>query len=378
MKNRNADGLRGVAALNVVLTHFVSAFLPTMLHKNFPFAFPANPAPSTAFDVVTSPLATLFYNGQLAVLIFFALSGYVLTLPYFTVDAYRRPLQKRLLGRYLRLNIPIAAAILASYLVYRMGWYANLPAAAQSGSTPWLTTFFHPGITAATAASEALYGSVVLGQGTLIPPLWTLKIEFIGSLYVLAFYLIKPVKATAWLMLPVFPLLYWVHGADAIYYYGFFLGSTISRIRPDARARLALVVVGVYFGCFQFDSAAYRFLPNFRWHGQDLWDVKNTYSAIGALCLTTAIVHGFGRRFFEHALVQFLARISFSLYLLHFIVLCSLASWLYLVWPHTGGYLGAILTVYIAVCFVLASVFERYVDQGAIRLSHRFASKLRP
>lgn len=378
MKNRNADGLRGVAALNVVFTHFVSAFLPTMLHKNFPFAFPANPAPSPAFDVVTSPLVTLLYNGQLAVLIFFALSGYVLTLPYFSGGAYRSALQRRLAGRYLRLNIPIAAAILVSYLVYRLGGYVNLPVAAQSGSVPWLTTFFQPGITAATAAQEALYGSVVLGQGTLIPPLWTLKIEFIGSVYVLIFYLIKPVEATAWLMLPVFLLLYWLHRANAIYYYVFFLGSTLSRIRIGARAQWALVIVGVYFGCFQFESAAYRFLPNLRLDGQDLWDIKNSYNAIGALCLTAAIVHGFGRRFFEHAIVQFLARISFSLYLLHFIVLCSLASWLYLYWPHTGVYLAANLLLYVGVCCALASVFERHVDQGAIRLSHRFATKLMP
>lgn len=370
--------MRGVAALNVTLTHFVAAFLPTMLHKNFPSAFPANPAPSTAFNFFTSPLATLFYNGQLSVLIFFALSGYVLTLPYFSGGDYRRTLQKRLWGRYLRLNIPIAAAILLSYLVYRLGGHVNLPAAAQSGSTPWLTTFFRPGVTAFTVLQEAVYGCIVLGRGTLIPPLWTLKIEFIGSIYVLAFYSIKPLKASAWWMLPVFLLLYVLHGADAIYYYVFFLGSTLSRVRIGARAKLALVIAGIYFGCFQFESAAYRFLPNVRFHGEDLWDIKNTYNAIGALCLTAAIVHGFGRRFFEHAIVQFLARISFSLYLLHFIVLCSLASWMYLWTPHTGGYLAAILLLYIVVCFALASVFERYVDQGAIRLSHRFATWLLP
>ena len=40
MKNKSADGLRGIAALNVAISHFVAAFLPMMLYKNYLTLFP--------------------------------------------------------------------------------------------------------------------------------------------------------------------------------------------------------------------------------------------------------------------------------------------------------------------------------------------------
>jgi peptidoglycan/LPS O-acetylase OafA/YrhL len=378
MKNRNADGLRGVAALNVALTHFVAAFLPSALHKNYPWIFSANPAPDTAFKVATSPLASLFYNGHFSVLIFFALSGYVLVLPYHGGEQARPVLWRRLCGRYLRLNIPIMAAVLLSFAVYRLGLYSNLQAAPVSGSVVWLKSFFHDGITMSEALRNALYRAIAQGDGTLVPPLWTLKIEFIGSLYVLGFYLLKPRAATPVSMLLAFLLLYAVHREESIYYYVIFFGATFGRIRLDARARLPLLAVGLYFGCFQFESLAYDFLPAIELHGAALWEKKNFYNALGALCLTAAVVQGLGRRFFEHRIVQFLARISFSLYLLHFIVLCSLASWFYLHVPQRPLWLLANVVLYLAVSFLAAHLFEASVDRGAIRLSHRFSAWLFP
>jgi peptidoglycan/LPS O-acetylase OafA/YrhL len=376
MKNKNADGLRGVAALNVAITHFVAAFLPAMLHKNYPSLFPAKVSPGAAFEIVNSPLATIFYNGHFSVLIFFALSGYVLTLPYYGADHGRPALQQRLWGRYLRLNIPIMAAVLLSFAVYRLGLYANVQAAAVSGSVSWFSTFFPAGISTWAALQDALFGSIVFGNGTLVPPLWTLKIEFIGSLYVLAFFLVKPHARTLVPMLLAFLLLYAVHKEESIYYYVIFIGATLHRLQPGARAKLALLAAGLYFGCFQFESRAYDFLPAIQLHGVGIWEKKNFYNALGALCLTTAVVHGLGRRFFEHGIVQFLARISFSLYLLHFIVLCSLASWFYLHFPQQHLWLALNFVVYLCVCFLAASLFEARVDRTAIRLSHRFAAKL--
>ncbi len=62
------DGIRGVAAFIVVIYHFVCAYVP-----------------SIATDQYTKPLlladtpVNLFYNGPFAVIIFFTLSGFVVT-----------------------------------------------------------------------------------------------------------------------------------------------------------------------------------------------------------------------------------------------------------------------------------------------------------
>lgn len=376
MKNKSADGLRGLAAFNVATAHFIAAFLPTLLHKNYPSLFPVQQAPGTLFAILTSPLASIFYNGHFPVLIFFALSGYVLTLPYFVDDRSGIVLRQRLWGRYLRLNIPIAAAIMLSYAVYRLGLYANVPAAAISGSTHWLATFYPDGIPALTMVREALYESIVMGKGTFIPPLWTLKVEFIGSLYILAFCLLKPRGRTVLPALAVCLLLYAVYQQESIYFYVIFAGAMLNTIRPGKKTRLALVVIGLYFGCFQFESPAYDFLPSLQVFTAQLWEKKDFYDAVGAVLLTAAVTQGFGKSFLEHRVIQFLGRISFPLYLIHFIVLNSMACRLYLHFPQSHLFLALEFVAYVFTCFLLAGIFERYIDKNAIRVAHRTTSKL--
>jgi len=79
MHNKKLDGLRGLAALNVTISHFIAAFFPALLNANYPQTFPANNNPSILFKIVSFPAISVLYNGNFAVLIFFAISGYVLT-----------------------------------------------------------------------------------------------------------------------------------------------------------------------------------------------------------------------------------------------------------------------------------------------------------
>jgi hypothetical protein len=63
------------------------------------------------------------------------------------------------------------------------------------------------------------------------------------------------------------------------------------------------------------------------------------------------VVHGFGKGLFEHRIVQFLG-ISFSLYLLHFLILCSFGMQFYLHFPKN---LAANFASYITICFLAAN-----------------------
>src|SRR3954462_3663733 len=82
------DALRGVAAVQVVLLHFFTAFAPGL-------AMSGLDAGTLAGYVRASPLFYL-YDGYSAVYIFFALSGYVLTGAFAArVDALGRALAAR-------------------------------------------------------------------------------------------------------------------------------------------------------------------------------------------------------------------------------------------------------------------------------------------
>ena len=81
------EGVRGIAAMQVVLLHFVTGFLPETSQHARP------------------PLRVLF-DGDTAVYLFFLLSGMVLT-PSF---ARPGPFVGKIAKRVLRLGIPVAAA----------------------------------------------------------------------------------------------------------------------------------------------------------------------------------------------------------------------------------------------------------------------------
>ncbi len=138
--NRSADGLRGIAALTVVVSHFVLAFLPFLLQAFYP-NWPLGPVPDNLWCRLSQlPFVTIFYNGQFAVMVFFALSGYVLALPYFKNEPDK--IRRRFWARYLRLNIPVAVVVLLSWLLFTLHAYNNF-AAAVAANSGWLTTV-HP------------------------------------------------------------------------------------------------------------------------------------------------------------------------------------------------------------------------------------------
>ncbi len=368
--NKSADGLRGIASLNVAICHFIAAFAPTLLHKNYPSTFPENPDPGGVFKVLQSPIVTLMFNGHFAVMTFFVLSGFVLTIPYFR--SQHESIKSRLWGRYLRLNIPIIVSIAISLIIYKLGLYHNTAAAIAVNSGNWLGEFMPQGITLSAALKSALFGVIVFGQSPLNPILWTLNVEFFGSIYLLGLYACaphnKPVFATAIVAM----LLYLIYGQESIYFIIILAGALLNLCKPSRAVAVFCVVVGLYLGAFQHKSVFYDFLPHIH------WDRKDLYNALGALFLTAGVMGGVGRSLLESRLLQFLGKQSFSLYLVHFIVLCSCSSIIYLNLPQTNLGLAINFAIYILISFVAAALMTRFVDKPAINISHWFSNWLFP
>jgi peptidoglycan/LPS O-acetylase OafA/YrhL len=374
MKNKNIDGLRGLAAFGVVVHHFIAAFLPSVMHYNFPTTFDKNQNPSFIFKILSSPMFSVFYNGHFAVCIFFVLSGYVLALPYY--NNYQSKdiiLNKRVWGRYFRLNIPIFAAIFLSYLVYLYGLYFNIELAEISGSKR-TKNFFPAGMVLLDAIKESIYKSVLFGAHNFVLAAWTLRVEFVGSLYLLIFYILRPQKHVLIPLCLVFFLIATVHKQDSIYFYAMFLASFLSKIEKNHRFRALFFILGLYFGGFQFESKFYNFLPNFL--GNMGIYKKNFYNLIGALFITYSVIKGFGEKILQSRFVQFLGRISFSIYLIHEIILFSLCSFIFISIPINKINILINFVIYIFTCFVVSAIFEKYVDRTAIKISHRFTSKI--
>ena len=307
-------------------------------------------------------------------MIFFVLSGYVLASPYYNDNTNPTVLHRRLWGRYFRFAIPVAASILISFVIYQCHGYFNIPAAeisGSTGSTSWLHTCFKPGLSCITLFKDILWRSLILGEGHFNPVCWSLKAEFIGSIYLLLFDIAKPRGYNVLLLLLVMLLMYTLDKKTPIFLYAILSGSLLNIIPIPKKSYLYLLLLGLFFGAFQYENAIYNFLPSVQ-----SWDQRYFYNTLGALLLTAPIVHGYASGFFQSRLLQFLETISFPLYLLHFLVLCSFSCWLYLLLPDNSLMLFLNFLFYLLIAISISILFEKYVDQPAIRVSHRFSSFL--
>src|SRR6201747_1238388 len=103
------ESIRGLAAVQVLLLHFLAAFAPDLV-----FSPPAGAA--VAGYIHLSPLYFL-YDGYSAVYIFFALSGYVLTRSF---ERHLAQPSSQILARIIRLGLPAIAATLVAAAVMLM------------------------------------------------------------------------------------------------------------------------------------------------------------------------------------------------------------------------------------------------------------------
>ena len=166
------DGVRGWASLMVVLSHLWGQF-----------------ARHNAAFYSAAPLR-LVSNGHFAVLVFFVLSGTALSLRF-----TRRP-QPVALGwlmaaRYVRLVLPIAITTLIIFILMKLQWYGSAEAAKVAHSP----VFLGPRVGLSTSFVDAVRFSLfdVLfhydAATTFNTSLWTMPIEFLGSLLVYALLL---------------------------------------------------------------------------------------------------------------------------------------------------------------------------------------------
>ena len=178
------DGLRGIAALSVVGYHMllvVPAISVLYLAHREPAAF------SPEWWLFRTPLR-LLTPGHEAVLIFFVLSGFVLTLPLLNSRMTLRSTAAYYGRRILRLYVPVWGAI-----VFALILAALVPRHPGIGSS-WLSSHKPP-----TPTAIVHDVTLLLGTSNLDSPLWSLGWEVWFSLLLpVMFLLIKVARVHDW------------------------------------------------------------------------------------------------------------------------------------------------------------------------------------
>jgi peptidoglycan/LPS O-acetylase OafA/YrhL len=387
------DGLRGLAAMQVVLLHYASAFLPAMDGIYLP------PIHEGWQGLVIAPLVFL-YDGHSAVFLFFIMSGVALTHAFSARPLAYLPTVMR---RVIRLGLPMAAAILLAALLFSLLPDAHVAAAAQTASS-WLRDIGPREISLATIAHQIAFEGLLAGFDglSLLPgwasgavslvqdgygfdtPLWTLHIEFCGSLLVMLLVAVRASASTgayratcailgcAFVLSPLglFILghvaanhLRWVRKGQPV------LGAVILGSGILLSSRWITVPILILW----------RILPppplGIQGDSETFQKMIGAVLIFGGLALLPVL-----QLHLQRPALRWLGRISFSLYLVHlpleFTGVVAGFTLLERALPYSVA-VAVTAVVGIAASLGLAVAFERWIDRPAINLSRIVGSRNR-
>lgn len=367
MRDRSVDGLRGIAAVSVMFSHFLTASSPFLLTSYYGEWLEFNPHTFSTVDRLFSfPLVSVFYNGLFAVQIFFVLSGFVLVNPGIINDRHR--VITRFISRPLRLGLPILIVSLVSYVIFLLGGYFNIPAGEATGSR-WLSTSIGTNIPIVQGIPLVLYEGMIFGKGDIVPQLWTLRVEFWGSMALLCVAVLSGRRYALVGLAALLAGCLSLSGPDWHFFIAFPLGAALGFLPRSGKVMAAsLFVLGLFLGGFLDGHWLYYLFPS------PFENNRAVYSLVGAVLLVQSVRSGVFSRLFQSNVVQLFGKLSFGIYLIHFTIVSTLWSWLYLNYATNTLIVFFITAFSMIIVLLLSAVFEKYCDRPSINLGNAFAN----
>ncbi|UVL00197.1 acyltransferase [Pseudomonas sp. B21-048] len=322
------EAYRGIAAFIVLVHHFFLAFSP--------YTTGLSEQTRDKDSLIGQPYFALL-NGTAAVGFFFTLSGFVLCWSYFNHENPQK-LLLAFLKRFPRLAAIVTITTVVSYCLYELDFY-YFHDASQLSLSPWLATFAH-GWTPGFEPSfwEALTQGMTTfftGEAFYNTNLWTMKAEFFGSMIVFMLacfisvilgyrYLIY-----AFIIISISALFY----SDFIFPFvaGTFLSAYLAKNKKEIPfpVSIALIIFGLYMLGYMIPEKSYAWASAIpiimKVHTQSL------LHTLGSACIIFATMTN--QKVFKNLngkLLRGIGKISFPLYLVHTLVICSLSSYAYL------------------------------------------------
>lgn len=325
-KLESLDGLRGIASVMVFFHHFFLAF-------NWAWAWDS--------------WGHYLFNGSFAVEIFFVHSGFVLSYSYLKKKD-KLIVVSAILRRYIRLTIPLAFSVFFAYVLLKLNWIHSPEFGKETGNS-WLASYYNFAPDFQEALKQAIYSTYTdfKSRTTYNPVLWTISTELYCSYAVYFFFLFLGSLRLRYFIYPVLfflPLKF--HGQ------AFLLGMLM---------------------CEFYISDHFLKLPKslswiFLLAGLLLSWTNLPWRALAAsLIVFSVLLEGPLTKIFLKKPVRLLGLWSFSLYVLHYPLICSLSMALKS-WPLL---LNCFLTL-VVLCLI-SSLSYILIDRPGIKVSQTWS-----
>ena len=386
---KELDALRGLAALTVVFGHFGGAFV------TFPNIHQAK-------SILTYLAVQFVANGHAAVILFFVLSGFVLSIPSINGKPQSYPVfpTRRITRIYLPYLAALSLAVLGNHFLHNHLALSDWVNGPWHRSVQWPLVWQHVMFVGSYICGEfntAFWSLVIEMRVSLAFPLlcmlvlrlpWRLALPIswlvaCGAASLNAFLFHAPVLQPGYS--------FTLQTSDVIATVGYASLFVVGILLARHRVRLTQWSSGLSSGTAQalfvgsillyvYGNLAVACFCRVAFRGMTtVPTIVNVCSgdwpcAIGA---TGIILLALGRQSFSRALMspvcQFLGKISYSLYLLHGTILLTL---LHLYYGRIPSPL--IFAIYLPCVVACSSVFYKYIEEPCMELGRRVSDRLKP
>lgn len=380
------EAMRGLAAIIVLIHHVLLGFAP-YISGLLPQARNANSFVGEWYFFL--------FNGTSSVTFFFTLSGFVLCWSYFN-SGDKSNLLKAFFKRWPRLAGLVLITTLSSHLIFKLGLYYYEPASLISKST-WLLNFgcpapyctngwairFEPSLIDAFTQGLTTFFTGSFSYNT---NLWTMKLEFIGSIAVfLIAAFISLILSFNYLVTASIIFLIWALSVNP-YLVPFIAGIFLSAILAKYKTRvgfysaLALMIIGVYLLSYLIPEKDFAWVALIQYPSLIADNIRIIINTIASVLIIFSIMtNDFIFNELNGKLFSFLGKLSFPLYLVHTLVICSISSFSFIT-MHQYGYTDELVLIITFLITLLSSIIISlpliYIDSFWLKKINHISGKL--
>jgi peptidoglycan/LPS O-acetylase OafA/YrhL len=322
-------------------------------------------------NLISNTPAILLVNGPFSVLIFFVLSGFVLSQ---SVSKSSTSFFLLLIVRYFRLTLPMVLSFIWAWILLSVFSRSRIEVASLHAVGWYHQAFFWDMPTLSQTLRAGVYDAYHDGTFRLNPVIWTMRKELAGSIAIYIIYCLLR-ERWRWMGLAVMTVV----AAVQPVYIGFSIGGILrelwirNRLPRNAWSWVLLVI-----SLFLASGNGLGVLPDGMTRVIVGFVSKHYYlvsSIAAALVVFSVLTLPAIQRALKTVIPQFLGRISFALYLLHMPLLGSVLAWvdLNLSIPIFPKFV-VMLVIFVTLAISAAWVMTIAIDEPLIRTLRRMKS----